>query len=257
LSDTTHFNIEYYNTLYKQRNVIISWLHGKLSFDQQCKNGPNLAAVEPILQLIIQQKRKALILDYGCGRGLLLLGLSKYKTEPYCYDISENAMINLEAIMSMFKRDVKRISFDSKGRIVPRDFDIIVCSHVLEHVDDDLSLIQNLVASLRPGGYLLVNVPINEGWPDPRHVRAYVPEALKKMLRDLGLAIEEERQVGKLEYVLATQYLGKEICRVRKMFLRCVSGLFALFPYKMVLWIEKRFLSNVQYCQLILIGKNP
>lgn len=177
------------------------------------------------------------------------------KTESYCHDISENAMANLEAVMRMFGRDVRRISFGTKGRIVPRDFDIIVCSHVLEHVDDDLSLLQNLVASLRPGGYLLVNVPINECWPDPRHVRAYGPEALKKMLRDLGLAIQEERQVGKLENVLARQYLGKEICWVWKMLLRVVSALFALLPYKMILWIEKSFLSSVQFCQLILIGE--
>ena len=256
MSDITRFNLEYYNTLYKPRNVFISWLHGRLSFNQQAKNGPNLALMEPILKLIMQQKGKVRILDYGCGWGLLYLGLTKYKTEHYCYDISVNAMGNIEAIMSMFRRSVRRINFDAKGRIVPRDFDIIVCSHVLEHIDDDLSLLQNLLASLRPGGYLLVNVPINECWPDPRHVRAYVPEALKKMLRDLGLAIEEERQVGKLENVLARQYLGKEIDRGWKMLLRGVSALFALLPYKMVLWIEKSFLSNVQYCQLILIGKN-
>jgi SAM-dependent methyltransferase len=42
-------------------------------------------------------------------------------------------------------------------------FDVIVCSHVLEHVDDRLAL-RNLHRVLRPGGLLIAMVPIVEGW---------------------------------------------------------------------------------------------
>jgi SAM-dependent methyltransferase len=42
-------------------------------------------------------------------------------------------------------------------------FDVVVCSHVLEHVDDRLAL-AHLHRVLRPGGILIAMVPIVEGW---------------------------------------------------------------------------------------------
>ena len=43
--------------------------------------------------------------------------------------------------------------------------DAIICSHVLEHVDDHLALAE-LYRILRPGGRLLALVPIVEGWTE-------------------------------------------------------------------------------------------
>lgn len=52
-------------------------------------------------------------------------------------------MAGLEAVMRMFDREVKSITFDGDGGILPEDFDIIVCSHVIEQVDDDSALVIN------------------------------------------------------------------------------------------------------------------
>ncbi len=43
------------------------------------------------------------------------------------------------------------------------NFDRIICSHVLEHVDDKKALAE-LKRVLRPGGQLILMVPIVEGW---------------------------------------------------------------------------------------------
>ena len=42
-------------------------------------------------------------------------------------------------------------------------FDVVICSHVLEHVNDRLAL-ANIYRVLRPGGTLIAMVPIVEGW---------------------------------------------------------------------------------------------
>ncbi len=42
-------------------------------------------------------------------------------------------------------------------------FDVIVCSHVLEHVDDRAALTE-LFRILRPEGLLIVMIPVVEGW---------------------------------------------------------------------------------------------
>jgi len=41
--------------------------------------------------------------------------------------------------------------------------DVIICSHVLEHVDDKAAIAE-LYRVLRPGGRLLILVPVAEGW---------------------------------------------------------------------------------------------
>ena len=42
-----------------------------------------------------------------------------------------------------------------------RAFDAILCSHVLEHVEDDRAAMAELARVLRPGGWLLVLVPLD------------------------------------------------------------------------------------------------
>jgi SAM-dependent methyltransferase len=52
-------------------------------------------------------------------------------------------------------------------------FDCVVCSHVLEHVDDRRALDQ-LRRVLRPNGVLLIMLPVIEGW-----ARTYEPETVR------------------------------------------------------------------------------
>lgn len=49
-------------------------------------------------------------------------------------------------------------------------YDVIVCSHVLEHLEEPVTLLRSLREALIPGGYLLVLLPINETAPDPAHL---------------------------------------------------------------------------------------
>ena len=88
-------------------------------------------------------------------------------------------------------------------------WDLVLCSHVLEHVADDAAAIAELARVLRPGGTLLVMVPevpgIDETVEDPSavtpeqrlerygqadHVRIYAPEDLTRRLEAGGLAVE-------------------------------------------------------------------
>lgn len=43
-------------------------------------------------------------------------------------------------------------------------FDLVVCNHVLEHIEDDRSALAEIYRVLRPGGYAILTVPIVEGW---------------------------------------------------------------------------------------------
>jgi SAM-dependent methyltransferase len=56
---------------------------------------------------------------------------------------------------AMVKVDVTNIQFLSNS------FDVIFCSHVLEHVEDDLRAIRELVRVLKSDGWTIIMLPIN------------------------------------------------------------------------------------------------
>jgi len=90
-------------------------------------------------------------------------------------------------------------------------FDAIICSHVLEHVPDDRSAMAELSRVLRPGGWLLILVPLDPHrerthedpavrTPEDRereflqrdHVRLYAPDIADR-LREAGLTVRMDR----------------------------------------------------------------
>ena len=91
---------------------------------------------------------------------------------------------------------------------MPERFDVIVASHILEHVDDRAAL-REIYATLRPGGLAIIMVPIVEGWAttyensqivneadrlrhfgQEDHVRLYGRD-LRDRIRDAGFDLEE------------------------------------------------------------------
>jgi SAM-dependent methyltransferase len=87
-------------------------------------------------------------------------------------------------------------------------FDVIVCNHVLEHIEDDTQAIRELFRVLKPGGYAILQVPVSykiektiEDFSivDPKerhetygqfdHVRIYGPD-YQKRLKKAGFEVE-------------------------------------------------------------------
>ncbi len=79
----------------------------------------------------------------------------------------------------------------------PESADLVISSHVIEHVEDDLTAINEVYAVLKPGGVALINTPnrmrliqaavaIIKGprkFPDWEHVREYTSDDLETLLR--------------------------------------------------------------------------
>ena len=75
-----------------------------------------------------------------------------------------------------------------------QNFDLILCTEVLEHVQEHDQALDEMARVLAPGGWLLITVPTPPAVPDPAHVReGYRPEELNKMLAARGFEIVETR----------------------------------------------------------------
>ena len=105
------------------------------------------------------------ILDAGCGDGLNLAALGEIarlagaEADLYGCDYNELRLGRARATGS-----VRGLFLASLLDVPVADgaFDIILCSHVLEHIEDDARALNELYRSLKPKGLLIVGVP-NEG----------------------------------------------------------------------------------------------
>jgi SAM-dependent methyltransferase len=117
----------------------------------------------------------------------------------------------------MVKLDLQAMEFPDKR------FDLIICSHVLEHVPDDGKAMAELFRVTRPGGYTLVMVPVHgkktsedPGIVDPKerllrfgqadHVRKYGTD-IQERLSGAGFKVTVRRPVANMNPDIAA-YLG-------------------------------------------------
>jgi len=255
MDDATAHNLEYFDRLYDSRSLLVRRIHTRISFNQQSKHRANRRVVDPVLREALAEGRSAKVLDYGCGWGAFLIGLPARGVAAYGYDLSPRAMNGLDAVMKRLGRTLHRIAFDENGHITPDDFDLIVCSHVLEHVEDDAALLLRMVRALRSGGHLLVNVPVNEVWQDPRHVRSYVPPLLRERLTAAGVEIVGEWQLDRWSTFLRRFETGNRVATVRRVCSRGLRALLALTPYGALRCLENLLLRREACHQLLILSR--
>jgi SAM-dependent methyltransferase len=125
---------------------------------------------------------------------------------------------DLEPRTADLEIDIKRIALGDAS------FDAILCSHVLEHVEDDHAAMSELHRVLRPGGFALVLVPLDlereATLEDPSvktpaervaaywqedHVRLYGMDIAGR-LTDAGFTVTVERLADELPPETVTRY---------------------------------------------------
>lgn len=103
----------------------------------------------------------ARVLDFGCGPGVMSLALAGMGYEVHGVDGSPR-MIEM-ALAEQRRTGATNARFsqmDAREFTLPENtYDAVICSSVLQYVDDDRKLLSDLVRVLRPGGVLLISVP--------------------------------------------------------------------------------------------------
>jgi len=79
-------------------------------------------------------------------------------------------------------------------------FDVILCSHILEHIQEDVAVIRALYNGLKKGGTLIVYVPTSE-----RRVLASLDRTIHKMVRKAGMPLPHDH----IRYYTREELCGK------------------------------------------------
>jgi SAM-dependent methyltransferase len=124
--------------------------------------------------------------------------------------------------------------------------DLVACTQVLEHIEDDLRALDELNRILKPGGYLLLAVPHPPApWPEPGHVRE-------------GYRIEDLANLGtrfSLELVHSDYYLTSSTQKVIQLAHRFRERLPALWPLAELNYSREERIRQRPYGILVLYKK--
>ena len=103
------------------------------------------------------------LLDYGCGRGEIVLAARKRGIEAYGCDTFYGGAPERSKLVGQLDTFV----FEMKDGIIPfpnAHFECVVSNQVLEHIDDWSPSLAEINRVLKPGGVLLALFPTREAW---------------------------------------------------------------------------------------------
>jgi 2-polyprenyl-3-methyl-5-hydroxy-6-metoxy-1,4-benzoquinol methylase len=147
-----------------------------------------------LMDLLKNASKDSKILDIGCSSGIFLKDLEKLGFNPnnlFGIDISKKAISNCKksGLQNTFVMDAQEINLKEQ-------FDIIIASDCLEHLQEDEKALQNWKTLLKPNGTMYVFVPaFTSLWSYHdtinQHFRRYTKNQLKRKLEKQGLKIQK------------------------------------------------------------------
>jgi len=150
-----------------------------------------------LLDLVVaeaQVKSKDIVLDMGCGTGLLALKfLEKYDCNILGIDSSQE-------MLSIFQKKIDDLGLNEKASCKHEDFtnigfneekfDIIVCTFTLHHIKNKYEIVKNIYKMLKTGGRFIIGEIDMDTTGDVRD-----PERLMRIMdylkMEFSLALQE------------------------------------------------------------------
>lgn len=144
-------------------------------------------------------ERPGRVVDFACGNGAVTRAFAKALpgADVVGLDFFDTAPADLAP--------ARYASFDAHAGAPPAD--LLLCFHALEHDDDPRAFLARLVALVRPGGTLLIEVPNVDcvwtpwfgaachNWYLPYHRLHFSRAALRALVEGAGLTIVAEKDV--------------------------------------------------------------
>jgi len=183
-------------------------------------------------------KEDAVILDIGAGNGSFAEFIGR--DDIFMVDGNLDTVVQNQ---TRYRNYLHCILPDIPFRV--DQFDVIHCSHVIEHLssDDLYTLLINCNNRLKSGGYLIFSTPLmwEQFWDDLSHTRPYSPKIFEKYLCDTTISnptresISAKYTVVELQYRYNLRNIGPDVVIVRS---RIINSL---------LQVILRFLTRVGF----------
>lgn len=150
-----------------------------------------------ILRQTIIKRSELKILDIGCGTGETLSFLENYLDNPKLYGI-DNSKIAIDYAKKRGHKNIRQVNA-LKLPYKDNTFDYILLLDVIEHIEDDLSLLKEAKRVLKRNGRIIITAPAlqfiwSEHDSQQGHFRRYTRTRLK------NLAQKNKLKVSRISY---------------------------------------------------------
>jgi SAM-dependent methyltransferase len=165
-------------------------------WDDMKKYGPMSRHIRRYIKKLIRPLQFKSVLDVGCGQGSLLQELMREfpGIEPHGVDLSPSAVEFARKRVPQGQFGVLDLVKETTGR----SYDLLVCSEVLEHIEDDVAAMNNL-RRMCNGHLVVTTVQGRMRRFEPEavgHVRNYQRGELVAKLREAGFDIVRDVSWG-------------------------------------------------------------
>jgi SAM-dependent methyltransferase len=221
------------------------------------------------------------MLDAGCGYGEYTYFIaSRYPAirvtglevdDGLAADLAEFADREGLKNVTVFRGDVL-------GLDVVESYDLALCGSVLEHIERDQEALDRLSGSLKPGGTMLVYVPVVPrritrrfkrleaegsvaGWDHFGHVQGYTGPDLSEKIRKAGLVVKKSVKAygffGALAYEILYTFLPHSSRFSRKHWFVLPPYFLLLHPFVLLLMSVDLYRRNPWGNGLMVVAEKP
>jgi SAM-dependent methyltransferase len=168
--------------------------------------------LDGVIERIVRPPRQARILELGAGTGHNLAMLSRFGE----VEASELDPVARQLASERLGRPVVEAALPDLSMFPAGTYDMVALLDVLEHVPDDRGSLSAILDRLKPGGALLLTVPINPWmWSAHdvahHHHRRYRRAEIRQLALDAGYEIELMSPFNSLLFppIAAVRLVGK------------------------------------------------
>ena len=150
------------------------------------------------------------VVDVGCGEGGFISFCAQRGAEVTFVDLDADKVTETQnRLQASPARGIHGVVSDASPLPLPDDhFDKVICTEVMEHVDDPTAFISELVRVGKPGAHYLLSVPDIASetvqqqvapplyFEKPHHIRIFSREEFTALVEDAGLIVEQQTCYG-------------------------------------------------------------
>jgi SAM-dependent methyltransferase len=197
--------------------MVDSPLHLNAQQNELASQGYDLRITNLARFLSKKMSKPGKLIDIGAGNGLVLKFFKAKGFDVSGMELEEDLCSNMKRDQALKGDTIIQVDITQvKGN---EEYDYVLCSDVIEHIEDDRKAIDNLFTFVKPGGLLIIAVPAHQFLYGKRdvawgHYRRYGKQELLNKVSVLNGAVEFVtfwNFVGFFAYFLFEKVLKKPI----------------------------------------------
>ena len=220
-------------------------------FNMENNNKLDIAALESvsfannynnyIFELILEYVEGSNVLDFGAGYGQFTQFIQQKNKNVVAIEVNEKAISKLDELQIPNYKSLDTL---------PKKFETVVSLNVLEHIDDDLSVLKELVSHLENEGRIILYLPASMlVWSELDELVNHKRRYSRKLINNL--AIGAELKIDKIFFV---DFIGWAVIAISRI-LRVNLD----FSKKRIIFYDRFIFKNFKFLDVFfnkIIGKN-